>query len=121
MIHMSHPRVKLLILVNDPYDWMFLLKIQRMIGAMPKNLDICGTKNIAIKANDAFPSSKDFSDFFKNKSNKIRLQQFLRAQFIVEAKTVYCDVIYSIQDECCSLVAGQRKKHLEFFIWKPTQ
>ena len=36
MIRMSHHRVKLLILVNDPYDWMFALKIQRMIGAMPK-------------------------------------------------------------------------------------
>ena len=96
MVRVSHPRVKLLILVNDPYDWTFALTIQRMIGAMPKNPDICATKNIAIKANDAFPSSKAFSDFFKNKSNKIRLQQFLRAQFTVEAKTLYYEVIYSI-------------------------
>ena len=63
--------------------------------------------------NDALPSSKDFNDFFKNKSNKIRLQQFLKAQFTAEAKALDGYVIYSIQDECCSLVTGKRKKHLE--------
>ena len=92
--------------------WMFALKIQSMIDEK-KNPYICGTKNIVIRANDAYPSSKDFSDFFKNKSNKICRQQFLKAQFIAEAKTSDCGVIYSIQDECCSLVTGQRKNHLE--------
>ena len=37
----------------------------------------------------------------------------MKAQFTAEAKTLDCDVIYSIQDECCSLVTGQRKKDLE--------
>ena len=44
---------------------------------------------------------------------KIRLQQLLKAQFTAQVKTLDCDVIYSIQDECCSLVISQRKKHLE--------
>ena len=79
---------------------------------MQKN-DICGMKNIVIRVNDALPSSKDFNDFFKNKSNKIGLQQFLKAQFTAKAKTLDCDVIYSIRNECCSLVTGHREKHLE--------
>ena len=37
----------------------------------------------------------------------------MKAQFTAETKTLDCDVIYSIQDECGSLVTGQRKKHLE--------
>ena len=80
---------------------------------MQKKNDICGTKNIVIRANDALPSSKDVNDFFKNKLNKIHLQQFLKDQFTAEAKTLDCDVIHSIQDEFCNLVTGQRKKHLE--------
>ena len=49
---------------------------------------------------------QDFNDFFKNKSNKIHLQQFLEARFPVEVKTLECDVIYCIQDEWCSLITG---------------
>ena len=64
-----------------------------MIDAMQIKTYICGTKNIVIRANDAYQSSKDVSDFFKNELNKICLQQFLKAQFIAEAKTSDCDVI----------------------------
>ena len=39
----------------------------------------------------------------------------MKAQFTAEAKTLDCDVIYSIEDECCSLVTGQRKKYLECY------
>ena len=63
--------------------------------------------------NDAFLSSKDFNDFFKNKPKKIRLQKLLKALFTAKSKTLDCDVIYSIQDKYCSLVTGKRKKHLE--------
>ena len=49
---------------------------------------------------------QDFNDFFKNKSNKIHLEQFLEARFPVEVKTLECDVIYCIQDEWCSLITG---------------
>ena len=52
---------------------MFALNIQSMIGAMQINPYICGTKKIVITANDALPSIKDFNNFFKNKSNNIRL------------------------------------------------
>ena len=48
---------------------------------------------------------QDFN-VFKNKSNKIHLEQFLEAQFPVEVKTLECDVIYCIQDEWCSLITG---------------
>ena len=92
--------------------WTFALNTESIIGAIKKTY-ICGTKNIAIRATYALPSSKDFNDFFKNNSNKIRLQQFLKAQFTAEAKTLDSDIIYSIQDKCCILVTGQRKKHLE--------
>ena len=67
--------------------WMFALNIQSMISAMQKYPFICGAKNIVIRANDALPSIKDFNDFFKNKSDNICLQQFLKAQFTAEAKT----------------------------------
>ena len=73
--------------------WMFALKIQSMIDAIQIKTYICRTKNIVIRANDAYPSSKDFSEFFKNELNKIYLQQFLKAQFTAEAKTSDCDVI----------------------------
>ena len=91
---------------------MLALKIQSMIDAMQKKPSFVAWKAV-IRANDANPSNKDFSDFFKNKSNKIWLQQFLKAQFIAEAKTSDFDVIYSIQDECCSLATGQGKNHLQ--------
>ena len=110
---MRRPRVKLLILVNDPYDLDVCIKDSEYGRRNAKKTYICGTKNTAIRANYALPSGKDFNGFFKNNSNKIRPHQFLKAQFTAEAKTLDCEVIYSIQDECCSLVTGQRKKHLE--------
>ena len=65
------------------------------------------------KSEDTLPSSKDLNDFFKNNSSKIHLQQFLKAQFTAEAKTLDGNMIYSIQDECCSRVSGKRKELLE--------
>ena len=53
--------------------WMFALNIQSMVGAMQINPYICGTKKIVITVNDSLPSIKDVNNFFKNKSNNIRL------------------------------------------------
>ena len=113
MIRTRHPRVKLLILVNDPCDLDVSIKDSEHDRRNAEKTFIRGTKNLVIRTNDGLPSSKDFNDFFKNKSNKIRLQQFFKAQFTAEAKTLDCDVIYSIQDKCCRLVTGQRKEYVE--------
>ena len=87
MIPMRHRRVKLLILVNDPYDLDLCIEDSEHHKHNVKKPYICEKKNIAIRATDALPSSKDFNDLSKNKSNKIPLQQFLKAQFTAEAKT----------------------------------
>ena len=113
MICMRHPRFKLLILVNDSYNLDVCIKDLEHDRCNTKKPHICSAENIVIRANNTLPSSKDLNDFFKNNSNKIRLQQFLKAQFTAEAKTLDCDMIYSIQDECCSLVTGKRKELLE--------
>ena len=84
---MRHHRVKLLILVNDPYDLDLCIEDSEHHKHNVKQPYICEKKNIAIRATDALPSSKDFNDLSKNKSNKIPLQQFLKAQFTAEAKT----------------------------------
>ena len=90
---------------------MFLKHVQKVI------LELNEPRTLQGLLEDYKTILHNFHDSFKNKSNKIRLQQFLKAQFTAEAKTLDCDVIYSTQDECCSLVISQRnqrKKHLEY-------
>ena len=59
---MRHSRVKLLILVNKPNDLDVCIKDsehnRRNAKKTKKTKNICGTKNIVIRENDALPSSK---------------------------------------------------------------
>ena len=72
-----HPNSKKLFFENDPYDIKISIK--------ESERDRCSneiSKNIFIKAKNKFSSPKEFAVFFINSSNKIRLQNFLKEEFI---------------------------------------
>ena len=52
-----------------------------------------------------FPSIKEFQNFFKNPSNKRRLQLFLKEQFALLCKKDQKCFIYSLNDECADRAA----------------
>ena len=80
LINVRHKKATTIIMVNDPYHLDSSIKDseqERRSHMQYKG----GSKNIFIRAKEKLPSSRGFNDFFKNKSNKIRLQEFLRNEF----------------------------------------
>ena len=41
-----------------------------------------GTKNVFIRPNENLPNSQELNSYFKNKNNKMRLQQLLHNEFM---------------------------------------
>ena len=74
---------------------------------------IDGSKNVFIKPADKFPSPRDFTEFFKNKQNKRRLQSFLKNELSKDVQQRKFKLIYSVGEECWDLRNGQQRKELE--------
>lgn len=104
LIVKRHPKSSKIILVNDPYDLTYNIKDSEHERRTGEISFVGGTRNIFIKRNDELPSPKQFNNMFKNSGNKIRLQQFLKAEF----KTLVLQhpgttFIYSVRERCCDL------------------
>ncbi len=96
-----HQQASQIIFVNDPYDMAYNIKDSEHVRRTGESSFVGGTRNIFMKNSDALPSPRHFNDMFKNRENKIRLQQFLKAEF----KTLLLQhpdkkFIYSVR-ECC--------------------
>ena len=69
-----HSNAKAVIFVNDPYDTTDSIRGEEHL----RRNCINWSKNIYIKSNDELPNKTNLLTFFTNKSNKIRLQNFLK-------------------------------------------
>ena len=98
-----HLNAKTVIFVNDPYDVIDSVKAEEHV----RRNCIYGSKNGYIKAIDEIPNKTNLSTFFSNKSNKIRLQNYLKVEFQKLSQSFPGkELIYSIQRNCEDLKTG---------------
>lgn len=91
-IKSRHPNAERIICVNDSYDQDYSIKDSERIlrqKQMP-------TKNVFMKAENKFPSSKDFHALLGKPDNKIRLQAFLQEEFQKVALTIRTEIVYCV-------------------------
>ena len=67
-----HKNANKFILVNDPYNIEENIKDSEHENRKKDNYQ-GGSKNVIIKPDGKFPQNKEFSEFFTNKKNKIRI------------------------------------------------
>ena len=103
---------KTVIFVNDPYDVIDSVKAEEHV----RRNCIYGSKNGYIKAIDEIPNKTNLSTFFSNKSNKIRLQNYLKVEFHKFSQSFPGkELIYSIQRNCEDLKTGINIPSYEFY------
>ena len=106
-----HKHATTFVLVNDPYDVEENIKDSE--HETRKENYQGGSKNVVIKANGKFPSPREFNEFFTNKKNKMRLQDFLKKELSVLATKNRVDMIYSVQSKCHNLQNNERLEQFE--------
>ena len=98
-----HLNAKTVIFVNDPHDVIDSVKAEEHV----RRNCIYGSKNVYIKAIDELPNKTNLSTFFSNKSNKIRLQNYLKVEFQKLSQSFPGkELIYSIQRNCEDFKTG---------------
>ena len=98
-----HLNAKTVIFVNDPYDVIDSVKAEEQV----RRNCIYGSKNVYIKAIDELLNKTNLSTFFSNKSNKVRLQNYLKVEFQKLSRSFPGkELIYSIQQNCEDLKTG---------------
>ena len=102
-----HIEASTIIFVNNPYDVAEFLKSEEH-EKHKSNHYIYGSKNVHIRPIDDLPSKSNFTNFFMNKSNKIRLQEFLKIEFQQVKSFPEKTYIYSVQRECENLHTGSK-------------
>ena len=112
LIKKRHSVAQTIILVNDPYDIDITVKDSEHDRRATSKFQ-GGRKNVFIRPNDSLPKSQGFNDFFRNKANKIRLQQFHKTEFSILCSNEAQNVLYSIQSYCIDLQTGQRREEFE--------
>ena len=99
----QHLNAKTVIFVNDPYDVIDSVKAEEHV----RRNCIYESKNIYIKAIDELPNKTNLSTFFSNKSNEIRLQNYLKIEFQKLSQSFPGkELIYSIQRNSEDLKTG---------------
>ena len=98
-----HLNAKTVIFINNPFGVIDSVKAEEHV----RRKCIYGSKNVYIKEIDELPNKTNLSTFFSNKSNKIRLQNYLKVEFqklsqLFPGK----ELIYSIQRNCEDLKTG---------------
>ena len=117
-----HESAVTIIFVNDPYDLEVSIKDSEHERRASDVRYTCGSKNIFMKRDDKFPTSNEFQNMFTNSQNKIRLQLFLKEEFVIlaqEHKNIR--FIYSFRRNCwdlssekgCSEVDEFKCSHIE--------
>ena len=76
-----HPQASGIISLHNPYDMIYSIKDSDHVGGTGEASFVGGDRNIYMKKNNSLPSPKHFNVMFKNQESKIRLQQFLKAEF----------------------------------------
>ena len=89
-----HAHAERIICVNDSYEQNYTIKDSERI-LRQKNLPV---RNVFMKAEDKFPSSKDFHALLGKLENKIRLQALLEKEFRrIAVSTTGTKIIYCVQ------------------------
>ena len=92
-----HQTASTIVFVNDPYDVKESIKAEEHANRS----FIHGTKNVYIDPAGELPTKSNMSRFFGNKSNKIRLQQYLKGMFHnFSSSHPEKEFIYSVQRNC---------------------
>ena len=91
-----HPNAERIICMNDSYEQDNSIKDSERIHRQ-KQMSI---KNVFIKAEDKFPSSKEFHALLGKPANKIRLQAFLQKEFQRAAETTGTEIVYCGRQLC---------------------
>ena len=103
LVLVRHPKSSKIIFVNDPYDLDVSIKDTEHLRRTGLSF-VGGTRNVFMKRDDELPTSKHFSNMFKNPGNKIRLQQFLKTEFkTFSLQHPEKSFIYSVRDRCWDL------------------
>lgn len=99
-----HPNAERIICVNDSYEQDNSIKDSERIhrqNQMP-------VKNVFMKAEDKFPSSKEFHALLGKPANKIRLQAFLKRKFQRAAETTETEIVFCVVSSYAkNLTAGE--------------
>jgi len=89
-----HGNAGRIICVNDSYDQNYINSIKdRERILRQKQLPI---RNVFMKAEDKFPSTRDFHPLLSKSENKIHLQAFLQNEFQRTATTTDTEIIYCV-------------------------
>ena len=108
-----HTNADVIIFVNDPYDLTESLKSEEHENRK-SNFYIHGSRNVHIKPMDKLPNKTNLASFFANKSNKMRLQEYLKNEFRSKVKSFPGKTfIYSVQRECENLRSGSKMPDYE--------
>ena len=87
-----HKNAERIILVNDSYDQSYSIKdSERLLRQKSQSV-----RNVFMKSEDKFPSSRDFYALLQKPDNKIRLQSFLQAAFQRTAAATDTEIIYCV-------------------------
>jgi hypothetical protein len=110
-----HTSASMIIFVNDPYDTEMSIKDSEHQRRQEADTSAYahGSKNVFIQQHEKLPSSLEMNKFFTNSRNKIRLQEFLKGQFLFHAQQ-HPD-IYFVQRTCFNLSRNSNCSRLPEF------
>ena len=103
-----HSSANTIIFVNDPYDIVESIKSGEHARRKIQQY-VHGSKDVFIRSSETFPNQKNLNNFFINKSNKIRLQDFFTSEF---RRMLMSDdektFVYCVHQSCEDLKTGLR-------------
>ena len=73
-----HPKANQIVFVNEPYELEFMTKNSEHDRRQSSQAYSHNTKKLYMKSKAKFSPTRDFGNMFSNKTNKHRLQRFLR-------------------------------------------
>ena len=111
-----HSTARTLILVNDPYDVANSIKDGEHTRRQ-SHAYVHGSADVFIRPLEKLPNAKHLSRFFTNKSNKMRLQDFLKTEFRRLSENCTKD-IYSVQRYCEDIKTGKRLSMYECYHYE---
>ena len=112
-----HSTPRTLILVNDPYDVANSIKDGEHTRRQ-SHAYVHGSADVFIRPLEKLPNAKHLSRFFTNKSNKMRLQDFLKTAFRRLSENCTKDIIYSVQRYCEDTKTGKRLSMYECYHYE---
>ena len=110
-LYLRHPNASKIFFVNDLYD-LDIITIKD--SERERRADSHTDRNVFMKSDNKFPSSRDFSNMFTSNGNKQRLQKFLKEEFqIFSTEYPNIEFYYSTRNVCINLSTGAKMADYE--------